>query len=213
MYLVINLTIVDMFVGGIFSLFSICNLTLLKRHCAISALNPGTDDTNNWLFLRLVSSDLSCKHCSNFIGSDACNNSSLYSPYASPLLIKKWVYGVTIAVLVWVLPAMFIILILKNRMFNQSPIFSTSSGPLVFSCGSLGHPKTGFCEIAVRRSTYYLEISIARKKLKIHGWMYHSSQFFEVFSPLTSLIVVGNGIFTFHLSSHIWSSFSKMDYL
>ena len=84
-------------------------------------------------------------------------------------LIKKWVYGVTIAALVWVLPAMFIILILKNRMFNQSPIFSTSSGPSVFSCGSLGHPTTGFCEIAVRRSTYYLEISIARKKLKIHA--------------------------------------------
>ena len=65
------------------------------------------------------------------------------------------------------LPEMFIILILKNRMFNQSPILSTSSGPSVFSCGSPGHPTAGFCEIAVRRSTYYLEISIARKKLKI----------------------------------------------
>ena len=32
---------------------------------------------NNWLSLRLVSSDLSYKHCSNFIRSDACNNSSL----------------------------------------------------------------------------------------------------------------------------------------
>ena len=39
--------------------------------------------------------------------------------------------------------------------------------------------------------------------------MYHSSQFFEVFSLLTSLIEVGNGIFTFHLSSHIWSSSSQ----
>ena len=29
--------------------------------------------------------------------------------------------------------------------------------------------------------------------------MYHSSQFFEVFSLLTSMIDVGNGIFTFHL--------------
>ena len=61
-------------------------------------------------------------------------------------LIKKRVYGVTIAALVWVLPAMLIILILKNRMFNQSPIFSTPSGPSVFSCGSPGHPTTGFCE-------------------------------------------------------------------
>ena len=136
-------------------------------------------------------------------------------PYTALLrcLIKKWVYGVTIAAFVWVLPAMFIILILKNRMFNQIPIFSTSSGPSVFSCGSLRHPTTGFCEIAVRRSTYYLEISIARKKLKIHRWMYHSSEFFEVFSLLISMIEVGNEIFTFHLSSHIWSSFAKMDYL
>ena len=37
------------------------------------------------------------------------------------------------------------------------------------------HATTGFCEIAVRRSTNYLEISIARKKLKIYGWMHHSS--------------------------------------
>ena len=130
-------------------------------------------------------------------------------------LIKKWVYGVTIAAFVLVLPAMFIILILKNRMFNQSPIFSTSSGPSVFSCGSLGHPTTGFCEIAVRRSTYYLEISIARKKLKIHGWMYHSSQFFEVFSLLTSLIEVGNGfsLFTclpiFGHHSQKWTTYNE----
>ena len=136
-------------------------------------------------------------------------------PYSALMhrLIKKWVYGETIAAFVWVLPAMFITLILKNRMFNQSPIFSTSSGPSVFSCGSLGHPTTGFCEMAVRRSTCYLEISIARKKLKIHRWMYHSSEFFEVFGLLISMIEVGNEIFTFHLSSHIWSSFAKMDYL
>ena len=114
MYLVINLTIVDMFVGG----FSHLSL-FITRHFAISALNSGTD-INNWLSLRLVSSDLSYKHCSNFIGSDACNNSSLYTALWYRL-IKKWVYGVTIAALVWVLPAMFIILILKNRMFNQSP--------------------------------------------------------------------------------------------
>ena len=79
MYLVINVTIVDMFDGG-FSHFSlIVTFLSVMRHCAISALNPGTD-INNWLSLRLVSSDLSYKHCSNFIGSDACNNSSLYSP-------------------------------------------------------------------------------------------------------------------------------------
>ena len=123
-------------------------------------------------------------------------------------LIKKWVYGVTIAALVWVLPAMFIILILKNRMFNQSPIFSTSSGPSVFSCGSLGHPTTGFCEIAVQRSTYNLEISTAR-----NSWMNVSFiSVFEVFSLLTSMIEAGNEIFTSRLSSHIWSSFAKMDY-
>ena len=80
LYLVIKLTIVDMVVGG-FSHSS--TYTLLMRHCEISALYPGTD-INNWLSLPLVSSDLSYKHCSNFIRSDACNNSSLYSSFASP---------------------------------------------------------------------------------------------------------------------------------
>ena len=112
-------------------------------------------------------------------------------------LIKKCVYGVTIVALVWVLPAMFIILILRNRMFNQSPIFSTSSGPSVFSWNSCSKKHI------LSRDFY------SSKKLKIHGWMYHSSQFFKVFSLLTSLIEVGNGIFTFHLYSHIWSSFAK----
>ena len=139
----------------IFSLFSICNLTLLMRHWAISARNPGTD-INNWLPLRLVSSDLSYTNIA-VISLDQMH--ATIRPYTAlrHRLIKKWVYGVTIAALVWVLPAMFIILILKNRMFNQSPIFSTSSGPSVFSCDSPGHPTTGFCETAVRRSTYYLQ--------------------------------------------------------
>ena len=37
----------------------------------------------------------------------------------------------------------------------------------------------------------------------------HLCQFFEVFSLLTSLIEVGNGIFTFHLSSHIFGHHSQ----
>ena len=66
MCLVINLTIADMFVGG-FSHFSLfVTVTLLMRHCVISPLNPGTD-INNWLSLRLVSSDLSYKHCIKFL--------------------------------------------------------------------------------------------------------------------------------------------------
>ena len=76
MYLVINLIIVDMFVGG-FSHFSLFVTSLsVMRHCAISALNPGTA-INNWLSFRLVSSDLSYKYCSNFIRSDACTHLSL----------------------------------------------------------------------------------------------------------------------------------------
>ena len=65
MYLVINLTVADMFVGG-FSLFSLF-VTLLSYLCDIvqfphlKLLNPG-NDINNWLALRLVSSDLSYKH-------------------------------------------------------------------------------------------------------------------------------------------------------
>ena len=64
MYLVINLTVADMFVGG-FSLFSLfvtllylCDIVQFPH---LKLLNPGTD-INNWLALRLVSSDLSYKH-------------------------------------------------------------------------------------------------------------------------------------------------------
>ena len=212
MYLVINLTIVDKFVGE-FSHFSL--FVTLHYLCDIVQFPHLTLEltlTTGFLFVWFPLTSLT-----NIAVISLDQMHATIRPYTAlrHRLIKKWVYGVTIAALVWVLPAMFIILILKNRMFNQSPIFSTSSGPSVFSCGSPGHPTTGFCEIAVRRSTYkyYLEISIAWKKLKVHGWMYHSSQFLEVFSLLTSTIEVGNGIFTFHLSSHMWSSFAKMDYL
>ena len=72
MYLVINLTIVDMFVGGL----SISTpLNFLMRHCE-NELKPGTE-CDNYVSLHLVSSDLSNKHYSDFIGSDACNNSFL----------------------------------------------------------------------------------------------------------------------------------------
>ena len=50
LYLLIKLTIVDMFVEG-FSHSS--TYTLLMRHCEISAHNPGTD-INSWLSLHLV---------------------------------------------------------------------------------------------------------------------------------------------------------------
>ena len=132
------------------------------------------------------------------------------SPYTAlrHRLIKKWVYGVTIAALVRVLPAMFIILILENRMFNQSPIFSTSSEPSVFSCGSLGHPTTGFCEIAVRRSTYYLEISSSSKKVK------NSSEKLKLLSPPPWLkLGMGFSLFTrlpiLGHHSQKWTAYNK----
>ena len=202
MYLVINLSIVDMFVGG-FSHFSLF-VTLLYLsdivqfpHLTLKLMTL----TTGFLFVWFPLTSLT-----NIAVISLDQVHATIRPYTAlrHRFIKKWVYGVKIVALVWVLPVMFIILILKNRMFNQRPIVSISSGHSVFSCGSQGHPTTGFCEIAVRRGTYYLEISIAR--------MYHSSQFFEVFSLLTSLIEVGN-LFSFHLSSHIWSSFAKMDYL
>ena len=78
MDLVINLTIVDMFVGG-FSHFSLFVTSLsVMRHCAISALNPGTA-INNWLSFRLVSSDLSYKYCSNFVPIQPLGIASLKS--------------------------------------------------------------------------------------------------------------------------------------
>ena len=113
MYLVINLTIVNMFVGG-FSHFSLF-VTLLYLRDILQFPHSGTD-INNWLSLRLVSSDLSYKHCS--ISLDQMH--ATIRPYTAlrHRLIQKWVYGVTIPALVWILPAIFIILILKNRMFN-----------------------------------------------------------------------------------------------
>ena len=172
MYLVINLTIVDMFVGG-FSHFSLfVTLLYLSDIVQFPHLTLELTLTTGFLFVWFPLTSLT-----NIAVISLDQMHATIRPYTAlrHRLIKKWVYGVTIAALVWVLPAMFIILILKNRMFNQSPIFSTSSGPSVFSCGSPGHPTTGFCEIAVRKSTYYLKISIARKKLKIHRRMYHSS--------------------------------------
>ena len=60
----------------IFSPFSISvPLTILMRHCE-NELKPGTV-WDNYFSLPLVSSELSNKHCSHFIWSDACNNSSL----------------------------------------------------------------------------------------------------------------------------------------
>ena len=153
MYLVINLTIDDMFVAG-FSHFSLF-VTLLYL-CDIVQFPHFTLEltlTTGFLFVWFPLTSLTN---TAVISLDQMH--ATIRPYTAlrHCLIKKLVYGVTIAALVWVLPEMFIILILKNRMFNQSPIFGTSSGPSVFSCGSLGHPTTGFCEIAVRRSTYII---------------------------------------------------------
>ena len=177
MYLVINLTIVDMFVGG-FSHFSL--FVILLYLCDIVQFPHLTLEltlTTGFLFVWFPLTSLTKIAVISFDQMHAT-----IRPYTAlrHRLIKKSVYGVTIAAVVWVLPVMFIILssvILKNRMFNQSQIFSTSSRPSVFSCGSPGHPTTGFCEIAVRRSTYYLEISSSSKKVK------NSSEKLKLLSP------------------------------
>ena len=77
MYLVISLTVADMFVGGFCHFFSISTplICICMRHCE-NELKPGTGCVD-YLSLLLVSSDLSNKHCSHFIGSAACNYSSL----------------------------------------------------------------------------------------------------------------------------------------
>ena len=89
MYLVINLTIVDMHVcRRIFSLFSI-SVTLLYL-CDIVQfphLKLELTLTTGFLFV------LSYIHCSNFIRSDACINSSPQYTALRHRLIKKWVYG------------------------------------------------------------------------------------------------------------------------
>ena len=152
MYLVINLTIADMFVGG-FSHFSLF-VTLLYL-CDIVQFPHLTLEltlTTGFLFVWFPLTSLT-----NIVVISLDQMHATIRPYTA--LLHR-----LIAAFVWVLPAMFIILILKNRMFNQSPIFSTSSGPSVFSCGSPGHPTTGFCEIAVRRSTVLFRDFYSSKK-------------------------------------------------
>ena len=105
-------------------------------------------------------------------------------PYSALMhrLIKKWVYGETIAAFVWVLPAMFIILMLKNRMFTQSPIFSTSSGPSVFSCGRPGHC---FCEIAACSKKHIISRDFYSLKKVKNSWM--NVSFISVFGSFQSI--------------------------
>ena len=121
MYLVIDLTIVDIIVGG-FSHFSLF-VTLLYL-CDIVQFPHLTLEltlTTGFLFVWFPLTSLT-----NIAVISLDQMHATIRPYTA---LKKCVYGVTIVALVWVLPAMFIILILKNRMFNQSPIFSTSSAP------------------------------------------------------------------------------------
>ena len=114
----------------IFSLFSIWNLTLyLCDIVQFPHLNLELTLTTGFVFVWFPLTSLT-----NMAVIPLDQMHATIRPYTAPRnrLIKKCVYGVTILTLVWVLPSMFIILILKNRMFNQSPIFSTSSGPSVF---------------------------------------------------------------------------------
>ena len=115
MHLVIKLTVADMFVGG-FSHFSLF-VTLLYL-CDIVQFPHLTLEltlTTGFLFVWFPLTSLT-----NIAVISLDQMHATIRPYTAlrRRLIKKWVYGVTIAALVWVLPAMFIILILKNRMFN-----------------------------------------------------------------------------------------------
>ena len=160
MYLVINLTIADMFVRG-FSHFSLfVTLLYLRDIVQFPHLTLELSLTTGFLFVWFPLTSLT-----NIAVISLDQMHATIRPYTAHRhrLIKKWVYEVTIAVLVWVFPAMFIILILKNRIFKQSPIFSTSSGPSVFSCGSPGHPTTGFCEIAWKKHILSREFCSSKK--------------------------------------------------
>ena len=86
MYLVINLTVADMFVGGFSNLY-LFRYRLL--HCDITKRNFITLE---WqikvaLFIFGFLSGLSDKHCSHFIRSDACNNSCLHQ---ERMVILSW---------------------------------------------------------------------------------------------------------------------------
>ena len=107
MYLVINLTIADMFVRG-FSHFSLFVTLLYLRDIAqFLHLTLEFTLTTGFLFVWFPLNSLT-----NIAVISLDQMHATIRPYTAlrHRLIKKWVYGVTIAALVWVLPAMFIIL-------------------------------------------------------------------------------------------------------
>ena len=116
MYLVINLTIADMFVGG-FSHFSLF-VTLLYL-CDIVQFPHLTLElilTTGFLFVWFPLTSLT-----NIAVISLDQMHATIRPYSALRhpLIRKWVYGVTIAGFVWVLPAMFIIIILRIEYLTK----------------------------------------------------------------------------------------------
>ena len=99
MYLVINLTVVDMFVGGFSHLFLFRSLSISSCDIVKMNLNPELDGIINILFHWFPLSSLTNIAVISFDRMHAT-----IRPFRHRL-IKKWVYGVTIAG-VWVLGAM-----------------------------------------------------------------------------------------------------------
>ena len=119
MYLVISLTVADMFVGG-FSHFSVFSHFLAYK-CDIVKMNLSQelDDTISFLFLWFPLTSLT-----NIAVISLDRMHATIRPFRHRL-IKKWVYGVTIAG-VWVLAAMVstVILILQLYEKEWSEIYS-----------------------------------------------------------------------------------------
>ena len=116
MYLVINLTIVDMFVGG-FSNFELFQLLLSFASCDIGKMNVSPEMGLIIFFLYLWFPLTSLTNIA-VISLDRMH--ATIRPFRHRL-VKKWVYGVTIAA-VWVLTAMLIaaglIIIRYKKLFK-----------------------------------------------------------------------------------------------
>ena len=111
------------------------------RHCE-NELKPGTE-SDNLLSLLLLSYDLSNKHCSHFIRSDACNNSSLQ---ASPGQ-KVGLRGnncCCLSLLMWLPYAVYIFLIFQSSIMKflsfQEVIRLEFSLIILFLMNSLVNP-------------------------------------------------------------------------
>ena len=113
MYLVINLTVVDILVGGISTINLLSINTYIGCKTAVIVRLPREGNIITFFYFLLVYSNLSYKHNCNVVRAVHAT----FRPFRHRV-IKKWVYGVTIS-MVWVLAGMISTAILMLHLFDK----------------------------------------------------------------------------------------------